>query len=130
MTSGVQSTGDAVGTAAKRARGPALAGGAALAGLAGGLAIAARGSGPRKLLGVPVPGTRRPLVKINTPGRVKARDVSKDLLKAANEVGSAGRHVGELVSEVQRVRTELDSGKRRSPLEIVLEGLTSRRVRA
>jgi hypothetical protein len=130
VTSGVQSTGDAVGTAAKTAKGPALVGGAALAGLAGGLAIAARGSGPRKLLGVPVPGTRRPLVKINTPGRVKARDVSKDLLKAANEVGSAGRHVGQLVSEVQRVRTELDSGKRRSPLEIVLEGLTSRRVRA
>jgi hypothetical protein len=129
ITNGVQSTGDAVTTAAKKAKGPALAGGAALAGLAGGLAIASRAGGPRRVLGVPVPGTRRSLVKINTPRRVKARSTSKDLLKAAGEVGSAGRQVGELVTEVQRVRTELDRGRRRSPVEVVLEGLTSRRVR-
>jgi hypothetical protein len=129
ITNGVQSTGDAVSTAAKKAKGPALAGGAALAGLAGGLAIASRAGGPRRVLGVPVPGTRRPLVKINTPRRVKARGAGKDLLKAAGEVGSAGRQVGELVTEVRRVRTELDRGRRRSPVEVVLEGLTSRRVR-
>ena len=129
VTTGVESAGDAVSRVAKKAKGPALAGGAALAGLAGGLAIAARGGGPRKVLGVPVPGTRRPLVKINTPRRAKARGVSNDLLKAANEVGTAGRHVGDLVTEVQRVRTELDHGQRRSPLEVLLEGLTSRRVR-
>jgi hypothetical protein len=129
ITNGVQSTGDAVTTAARKAKGPALAGGAALAGLAGGLAIASRAGGPRRVLGVPVPGTRRSLVKINTPRRVKARSASKDLLKAAGEVGSAGRQVGELVTEVRRVRTELDRGRRRSPVEVVLEGLTSRRVR-
>jgi hypothetical protein len=129
VTDGVQSTGDAVGTAAKKAKGPALAGGAALAGLAGGLAIAARAGGPRKVLGLPVPGTRRPLVKITTPRRVKRKGVSKDLLKAAGEVGSAGRQAGELAGEVQRVRADLDRGRRRSPIEVVLEGLTSRRVR-
>jgi hypothetical protein len=131
VSNGVQTTGDAVSNAAKKAKGPALAGGAALAGLAGGLAIAAAGGGPRRVLGVPVPGTRRPLVKINRPRRVnvKARGASKDLLKAAGEVGSAGRQVGDLVTEVQRVRTELDRGRRRSPIEVVLEGLTSRRVR-
>jgi hypothetical protein len=129
VTDGVQSAGDAVGTAAKRAKVPALAGGAALAGLAGGLALAAAGGGPRRVLGVPVPGTRRPLLKINTPRRVKTRGASKDLLKAAKEVGSAGRQAGELVTEVQRVRTEIDRGRRRSPIEVVLEGLTSRRVR-
>jgi hypothetical protein len=129
LTSGVQSTGDAVTTVAKKAKGPALAGAAALAGLAGGLAIASRAGGPRRVLGVPVPGTRRSLIKINTPRRVKARGASKDLLKAAGEVGSAGRRVGELVTELQRVRAELDRGHQRSPVEVVLEGLTSRRVR-
>jgi hypothetical protein len=129
ITSGVQSTGDAVSPAAKKAKGPALAGAAALAGLAGGLAIASRAGGPRRVLGLPVPGTRRSLIKINTPRRVKARGASKDLLKAAREVGSAGRRVGELVTELQRVRAELDRGHQRSPVEVVLEGLTSRRVR-
>jgi hypothetical protein len=129
VSNGVQTTGDAVGTAAKKAKGPALVGGAALAGLAGGLAIAAASGGPRRVLGVPVPGTRRPLVKINTPRRAKAKGVGKDLLKAAGEVGSAGRQAGELASEVQRVRADLDRGRRRSPIEVVLEGLTSRRVR-
>jgi hypothetical protein len=129
VAEGAHTTGDAVSTAAKKAKGPALAGGAALAGLAGGLAIAGRGGGRRRVLGVPVPGTKQPLVKINTPRRVKARHVSKDLLHAAGEVGSAGRQVGELVTEVQRVRAELDRGRRRSPIEVVLEGLTSRRVR-
>ena len=123
----VQTTGDAVSTVAKKVKGPAVAGGAALVGLAGGLAIASRANGPRKLFGVPVPGTRRPLVKITTPTRVKARGATKDLRKAATEVGTAGRQVGDLVTEVRRVRTELERGQRRSPLEIVLEGLTSRR---
>jgi hypothetical protein len=112
-----------------RAKGPALAGAAALAGLAGGLAIASRAGGPRRVLGVPVPGTRRALITINTPKRVKTRGASKDLLKAAGEVGSAGRRVGELVTELQRVRAELDRGRQRSPVELVLEGLTSRRGR-
>jgi hypothetical protein len=127
VVDGVQTTGDAVSTVAKKVKGPAVAGGAALVGLAGGLAIASRANGPRKLLGVPVPGTRRPLVKITTPKRVKARGATKDLRKAATEVGTAGRQVGDLVTEVRRVRTELERGQRRSPLEIVLEGLTSRR---
>jgi hypothetical protein len=124
----VQTTGGAVSTAARKVKGPAVAGGAALAGLAGGLAIASRANGPRKLLGVPVPGTRRPLVKVTTPRRVRAKGASRDIRKAATEVGSAGRQVGDLVTEVRRVRTELERGHRRSPLEIVLEGLTSRRV--
>ena len=128
VADGVQTTGGVVSTVAKKVKGPAVAGGAALVGLAGGLAIASRANGPRKLLGVPVPATRRPLVKITTPRRAKAKGATKDLRKAATEVGSAGRQVGDLVTEVRRVRTELErGGQGRSPLEIVLEGLTSRR---
>ena len=140
VSSGVSSAGDAmgsagsaVGDAAKKAKTPAIAGGAALAGLAGGIALASRGSGPRRVLGVPIPGTRKPLVKINLPTiKVKsprgsrAKSVSKDILKAAEEVGSAGRSVSDLLGEVDRVRGALNGGRRRSPIEVVLEGLTSR----
>jgi hypothetical protein len=145
VTSGAQSTKDtltsagktaagagktaagAVGGAAQKAKGPAMAGGAALAGLAGGLVLATRG-GRRRVLGVPMPGTRRPLVKVKVPRRTRVP--GKGLLKAAGEVGSAGRQVGELASEVRLVREQMDSRRRRSPVEVVLEGLTSRRSRA
>jgi hypothetical protein len=138
VAGGVQSTGNALGsagnrlgTAAQKARGPALAGGAALAGLAGGLVLASRGGGPRRVMGVPIPGTRKPLLRIKGPALTiknpRAKGTTKDLLRVAGEVGSAGRQVGELVTEVQRVRGELDRGRRRSPVEVVLEGLTSRR---
>ena len=128
------SAGSAVGTAAKKAKMPAIAGGAALAGLAGGIALAARTS-PKRVLGVPIPGTRKPLVKINGPTiKVKnprssqAKSVSEDLLKAAGQVGSAGRQVGDVLNEVQRVRGAWeDRSRRRSPIEVVLESLTQRR---
>jgi hypothetical protein len=57
------------------------------------------------------------------------KGMGKDLMKAAGEVGSAGRQAGELASEVRRVRQQLDHDRRRSPVEVVLEGLTSRRTR-
>jgi hypothetical protein len=126
LASGAQSTGQAIGGAASKAKGPALAGGAALAGLVGGMAIA-RG-GRRRVLGIPVPGTRRPLVKINTPRR---NTVAKDVAKAAGRMGSAGRQMAELATEVRLAREQLESGgRRRSPIEVVLEGLTARRSRA
>jgi hypothetical protein len=122
----LSSAGSAVGDAAKKVRTPAIAGGAALAGLAGGFALAARGGGPRRVLGVPIPGTHKPLVKINSPRGSRAKSASKDILKAAEEVGSAGRQVSKLLDEVDRVRGALNGGRRRSPVEVVLEGLTSR----
>jgi len=125
VAGGAQSAGQAIGTAATKAKGPAMAGGAALAGLVGGMAIASRGA-RRKVLGVPVPGTRRPLVKIKTPRR---NSVAKDVAKAAGQMGSAGRQMAELATEVRLARQQLDSGRRRSPVEVVLEGLTSRRPR-
>lgn len=98
--------------AAKKAKTPALAGGAALAGLAGGLALASRGRG-RRVLGVKIPGAR--------PAR------GKDLLKVAGEIGSTGLKLGELASEVRLAREQLETKQRRSPIEVVLDGLTARR---
>jgi hypothetical protein len=126
VASGAQHTGQAIGGAASKAKGPALTGGAALAGLVGGMAIAARG-GRRRVLGVPVPGTRRPLVQIKAPRR---RGVTKEVVKAAGQMGNAGRQMAELATEVRLARQQLDSGGRRSPIEVVLEGLTARRGRS
>jgi hypothetical protein len=125
IASGAQSTGQAIGGAASKAKGPALTGGAALAGLVGGMAIA-RG-GRRRVLGIPVPGTRRPLVKIKAPRR---NNVAKDVVKAAGQMGSAGRQMAELATEVRLARQQIENGRRRSPVEVVLEGLTARRSRS
>ena len=109
---GAKSAGSEIGSAAQKAKGPALAAGAALAGLAGGLLIAGR-SKPRRVLGIPLPGTRRPLIEI------KRRNRGKDLLKAASQAG-------ELAGEMRLAREELHTSRRRSPIEVVLDGLTHR----
>jgi hypothetical protein len=67
-----------------------------------------------------VPGTRRPLVQIKAPRR---KGVAKDVVKA-------GGQMAELASEVRQARQQLDGGRRRSPIEVVLDGLTARRGRA
>jgi len=112
--------GKTVGKAAGKAKTPLLAGGAALAGAAGGMAIGAmrsRHSNSRKLLGVKMP----------QPKRVKLR--SRDVARAAKEVGSFSQNVSELATELRRAREEGGNGggKHRSPVEVVLDGLTARR---
>jgi hypothetical protein len=115
VSGGAQEAGHVVGEAASKAKTPLLAGGAALAGLAGGVAIGARGMRQRKVMGVPMP--RRSAMKKST----------KNLASAAKDVGKFGQQVGELSGEVRRTREAMNSSKRRSPIEVVLEGLTSRR---
>ena len=111
------STGKAVGNVASKARGPALATGAAAAGVAGGLLIAHRRSRAKRLGIVPVPrGTTM-------------KSVGEGLLRATENVGRAGDRVGQFSEEVRRVREGLEAGgtaKRRSPIEVVLDGLTHR----
>lgn len=111
----VGDAGRSVGKAASKAKTPLLASGAALAGIAGGIAIGARGARQVK-------GMRRPKVKIGP--RVKID--SHDLAKAAKEVGQFGVDVGQLASELRRNREQANGAKRRSPVEVVLEGLTHR----
>jgi hypothetical protein len=107
--------GHAVGGAVSKAKVPLMAGGAALAGAAGGLVLGARqarrhGIGAKAL-------SRRPQVKVR----------SQDLAKAAKEVGSFGAQMGRLATELQQTREAVSNGKHRSPVEVVLEGLTARR---
>jgi hypothetical protein len=125
--------GQSVGRVASKAKVPLMAGGAALMGAAaGGLAVGAksrRGKGiakaiPRRPL-VKIP--RRPLMKVGTP-QIKVK--SRDLKHVAKEVGSFGAQVGRVASELQNAHEESNGkrgGKHRSPVEVVLEGLTARR---
>jgi hypothetical protein len=97
----------AVGHAAGKAKIPLLAGGAALAGTAGGMVLGARQA-------------RR--------HRHRGRTVAK----AAKGAGVLGARVGHLAYELQRNREAIDrngSKQHRSPVEVVLEGLTARRSR-
>jgi hypothetical protein len=125
VANGAQSAGHAIGSAAGKAKGPALAGGAAIAGLVGGMTIASRGA-RRRVLGVPIPGTRRALINVKRPVRA---NTTRDLMKAAGHMGNAGRQMAELASEVRLARQEIGNGRRRSPVEVVLDGLTARHPR-
>jgi hypothetical protein len=98
-----------VGKAASKAKAPLLAGGAALAGAASGLAIGAirsrlshRGLAPKRV-------------------KISAQDVAK----AARGVGMVSQHVADLTSEMNGRQN--GNGKRKSPVEVVLDGLTTRR---
>jgi hypothetical protein len=109
--------GQAVGGAVSKAKVPLVAGGAALAGAAGGLVLGARqarrhGVGAKAL-------SRRPQVKVR----------SRDLARAAKEVGSFGAQMGRLATELQQTREAVGkNGAHRSPVEVVLDGLTARRT--
>ena len=111
----VGSAGKEAGHAVSKAKLPLLAGGAAVAGTVGGLVLGASRSGD-KVLGVRLPKSKR----------VKLR--SRDLSKAAREVGRFGENVGDLTTELKRAREGLASGdgKQSSPIEVLLSSLTSR----
>jgi hypothetical protein len=66
------------------------------------------------------------LIKVKRPMRA---NTTRDLVKAAGRMGNAGRQMAELASEVRLAREQMTDGRRRSPVEVVLDGLTSRRPR-
>jgi hypothetical protein len=88
-----------VGEIASKAKGPLLAGGAALAGLAGGLALNRRNN------------SRSPLRRLHAPSlpsSVKRIDLSKidfdKLTEAAYRVRSFGEQVGEVADAAEKTR--------------------------
>ena len=97
------------------ARTPAIVGGAALAGLVGGWALA-RNGGSRRVQG-------KKLSASLAPGNTTTQSV----IEAARQVGLFGEQVGELAHEVRLVREGIAHSHRRSPVEVLLEGLTTRR---
>jgi hypothetical protein len=109
-----KSAGKTVGKAASKAKVPLVAGGAAIAGAAGGMALAASKKGRRSGLGKAI--ARRPKVKVR----------SKDVAKAAKGVGNFSAQVSEIAGGLESAASGRN-GKHRSPIEVVLQGLTARR---
>ncbi|HEU5062066.1 MAG TPA: hypothetical protein VFT79_02800 [Solirubrobacterales bacterium] len=105
--------GKTVGKAASKAKVPLVAGGAAIAGAAGGLALASK-HGRKSGLAKAMP--RRPKIKVD----------SKDVAKAARGVGSFSAQVSEIAGGLESAASGRN-GKHRSPIEVVLQGLTARR---
>jgi hypothetical protein len=86
-------------SAPSRASAGAIAGGAAAAGIAGGYLISRR-----------------------------LRPRRSALAELAREIGAASIRLGRLSSDLQAVREEAGERRRQSPIEVVLAGLTSRRL--
>jgi hypothetical protein len=90
-----------VASVVQRAKGPAIAGGAALVGLAGGLALkngkkrSGFGAGSRSKVNLSLPKPKGSTVKI--------------LGGAAKEIAKGGYKIGQLTSELQKVRKAVEA---------------------
>src|SRR3954452_8765500 len=112
--------GQSVGKVASKAKVPLVAGGAAIAGAGGAMALAAASKGGRKK------GMKS--LKAAMPKKPKVKIKSGDLVKAAKEVGKVSAQVGEIANGIERAQESSNgNGKHRSPVEVVLQGLTARR---
>ena len=94
-------------------KGPALAGGAALAGLAGGMAVQSKRDSRRGVLGM-------------RSGQGMG-NAGKNLLNAGQKVGRFTENLGEFAAEMRKTREAVENrSKHRSPIEVVLQALTAR----
>jgi hypothetical protein len=100
-----------VGTAAKKAKGPLLTGGAAVAGLAAGTVLGSRLRARRRphVLGLPMPR-------------------GSELKSGARQAARAGQWVAGMQADLRAVRAQAEQSRHQSPIEVLLSGLTSRRL--
>lgn len=108
-TSKISRATSTIGSAAKKAKTPLLAGSAAAAGLATGTALGAlwRASRRPRMLGLPMP--------------------RGDEMKAgAKKAARAGRWLYDVETDLRLLREHAEHSRRQSPIEVLLSGLTSR----
>jgi hypothetical protein len=100
-----------VGTAAKKAKAPLVAGGAAAAGLAAGTVLSSKLRAHRRphVLGLPMPR-------------------GSELKSSVRQAARAGRWMAGMQADVRAVRAQAEQSRRQSPIEVLLSGLTSRRL--
>jgi hypothetical protein len=122
----VKGAGGAVASTARRVRVPALAAGATAVGLAGGMALGSRMASKRRGLGALL--APRPRV-FGVPIGAKS-----GLARTAEVVGTAAKGLSSVTSqlsdtrdEARQIREQLEMTNKRSPIEVVLDGLTHRR---
>jgi hypothetical protein len=115
---GANAVGNAVTSAAKKLKTPLIATGTGLAGVAAGLALAQKKN--RGISGVPLPSRR-----------ATGRATTKSLGEAAKNIGALAERTGKVAEQVRVASEAIGEGsaprKSKSAIEVVLEGLTSRR---
>ena len=121
-----QEAGDSVITAARRARGPVLAAGATAAGVAGGLALGSRLNSKRGGLGALL-APRRRILGVPVGRKSGLARTAEALGEVAKELRSASDQASRTTEDVHQIRDTLEASNRRSPVEVVLDGLTHRR---
>jgi hypothetical protein len=105
----VKTAGHAIGTAADKAKGPALAVGAAAAAIGGGIALSKSGKlnmrRHKRFLGVPM------------PQRTLFGNLAKQVGDAVDAAGSAGKQVSALSDGLQELRKTISGDGGSSPVE-------------
>ena len=112
MATTAQPTGsdnNGIAATAQRLPRPAIAGGAAAAGLAAGTALGAilRAQRRPRVMGLPLPR-------------------GKELKEGARQAARAGRWLYDVQTDVNLLREQAQQTRRQSPIEVLLSGLTSR----
>ena len=103
---GSRATSDTVTNVVRGARGPALTAGATVAGLAGGFALGSWKASKTR------PGTAK---------------FARAVAQLAKELGSLTSEVASTKDDARELRQLLNQANRRSPVEVLLDGLTHRR---
>ena len=97
---------------ADKAKAPAAAGGAALVGLAGGLALSRRNSHKGVLARLPKPNVNMPKVKVPKISLPKTDSALKAVGSAAGEVADRSQRIGQVAAEVQKASDAIANSKR------------------
>jgi len=114
---------DAAVATARRTPAPARAAALAAAGLAGGLAVGARLPRRRGIL----PGRRRRVLGVPIGREPASLTAAKALAEGAKRFAAATGPLAAAGDDVREVRRQLEQANRRSPVEVLLDGLTHRR---
>lgn len=116
-TKGANAAGSAVTSAAEKLKTPLIAAGTGLAGVAAGIALTRKKS--------------KGISGINLPSRGTRRATTKGLGEAAKNIGKLAERTGKVSQQVRVASEAIGEGsaprKPKSAVEVILEGLTSRR---
>ena len=103
---------------------PARAAALAAASLAGGLAVGARMAPKRRGW---LPGRRRRVLGIRVGREPASVTAAKAMADGARRLVEATRPLTSVAEDAKEIREQLERANRRSPIEVVLDGLTHRR---
>ena len=120
----VKDAGDALVSTAQRVPAPVRTAGLAAAGLAGGLAI---GSALAARRGGLLPAARTTVLGLPVGRKKGAMATMKTVADGAKRLAELERRASRTAEDLRAIRTQLEQANRRSPIEVVLDGLTHRR---